>query len=101
LDSGYDESSKFIHNYLIKLLPEIIEKKLFIDPKSHLQEKVQEKLGVTPNYKVINEEGPDHDRVFTVAVMAGAKEIAQGKGSSKQRAEQEAATNALSSWPED
>ncbi len=95
LDQGYETASKFIHTNLIVLLPEIIEKKLYIDPKSHLQEKVQEKMGVTPDYKVISDEGPDHDKTFTVGVYAHNKLIAQGKGSSKQRAEQVAATNAL------
>lgn len=95
LDKGYNEASKFIHTFLITLLPEIIEKRLFIDPKSHLQERIQESMSVTPSYKVIKEVGPDHDRTFTVAVAAGTKEIAIGTGSSKQRAEQNAAAEAL------
>ncbi|MBI4947957.1 ribonuclease III [Candidatus Berkelbacteria bacterium] len=98
LDQKYDAASKFIHRFLIVLLPEIIEKKLYIDPKSHLQEISQEKLGVTPEYRVISHSGPDHNKLFVVGVFARERELAQGQGSSKQRAEQDAATNALSNW---
>lgn len=100
LDKGYDTASKFIHEHIISLLPEIIEKKLYIDPKSHLQELSQEALSVTPEYKVIKDEGPDHNKVFTVGVYARGRLIAEGAGSSKQRAEQVAADNALSCWQE-
>ncbi len=95
LDQGYESAEKFINTHLISLLSEIIEKKLYIDPKSHLQEKVQEKMSVTPEYRVISDEGPDHDKTFTVGVYAHGKLIAQGNGSSKQRAEQVAASAAL------
>lgn len=98
LDKGYDISSTFITANVISLLPEIIEKRLYVDPKSDLQEKCQEKLSATPEYRVMADEGPDHDKTFTVGVYAHNKLIGQGKGSSKQRAEQEAAANALTSW---
>jgi ribonuclease-3 len=98
LDQGYKAADDFIKNHLIKLLPEIIEKKLYIDPKSHLQELSQEFLNATPEYKVIKDEGPDHNKIFTVGVYAKSKLIAKGQGSSKQRAEQEAASNALEAW---
>lgn len=98
LDKGYDVAAGFITTYIISLLPEIIEKRLYVDPKSHLQEKCQEKMGATPEYRVLSDEGPDHDKTFTVGVYAHGKLIGQGKGSSKQRAEQEAATDALSAW---
>ena len=98
LDSGYEQASKFIHKNIIVLLPEIIEKRLYIDPKSDLQEKCQERLNATPEYRVLKDSGPDHDKIFTVGVYANGKFIAEGSGSSKQRAEQVAATNALSAW---
>jgi len=99
LDRGYDVSSTFISQHLISLLPEIIEKKLYIDPKSHLQELAQESVGVTPDYRVIQEHGPDHSKMFTVGVFAKNREIARGDGSSKQRAEQVAAAAAVANWP--
>lgn len=98
LDMGYDKASDFIHKYLICLLPEIIEKRLYIDPKSRLQEVSQEDLGATPEYRVLSEQGPDHQKEFVVGVYAAGRLMAQGTGSSKQRAEQTAATEALENW---
>ncbi len=98
LDAGYDVAERFIDRHLISLLPEIIEKKLYIDPKSKLQELCQESLSATPEYKVISEKGPDHQKEFIVGVYAAGKLIAEGTGSSKQRAEQNAATIALNAW---
>jgi ribonuclease-3 len=100
LDQGYKAASDFIHKYLIILLPEIIEKKLYIDAKSRLQELSQEVLGHTPDYKVTDEKGPDHDKIFTVTVVVGKKPIAEGTGASKQKAEQDAAANAIERWEE-
>lgn len=98
LDLGYEKASEFIHTHLISLLAEIIEKKLYIDPKSRLQEVSQEDLGTTPDYRVVSEEGPDHQKQFVVGVYAGSRLLARGTGSSKQRAEQSAATQALNDW---
>ena len=95
LDLGYDSAAKFIHQHLITLLPEIIEKKLYIDPKSRLQELTQEKLNATPEYRVTGEEGPDHTKEFTVGVYINKKQLAQGSGSSKQKAETSAAVEAI------
>ena len=98
LDKGYEVAEKFIHNNVIVLLPEIIEKKLYVDPKSHLQEVCQEKRGATPEYRVLSEQGPDHSKVFRVGVYAKNDKIGEGNGSSKQKAESDAAKNALDNW---
>lgn len=98
LDLGYEAAAKFIHKHLIALLPEIIEKKLYIDPKSRLQEVCQEDLNSTPEYRVLSEEGPDHQKQFRIGVYASGKLIAEGSGTSKQRAEQDAAAQALADW---
>lgn len=96
LDQGYDACKNFIEKELIKRkLPEIIEKKLYKDPKSLLQEKSQEILSITPTYSVIEEEGPDHQKNFVVGVYFGENLIAQGKGSSKHEAELKSAEEAL------
>lgn len=95
LDKGYEKASNFIHKFLIVKLGTILEQKLHIDPKSQLQEVLQTTKGITPSYEVLKEEGPDHNKIFTSAVYAGTKELAQGDGLSKQRAEVEAARNAL------
>ncbi|HUD20445.1 MAG TPA: putative dsRNA-binding protein, partial [Candidatus Saccharimonadales bacterium] len=98
LDKGYNVAAKFISQHLISLLPEIIEKRLYIDSKSHLQEISQEKLNATPEYRVLDEKGPDHDKVFTVGVYARGELIGKGTGSSKQKAESSAAKDALDHW---
>lgn len=98
MDKGYDEAKKFITNNLITLLSEIIEKKLYIDPKSRFQELAQQRESITPRYEVLSEKGPDHNRIFTVGVFVGEKMIGQGEGASKQLAQQEAAQNALKSY---
>lgn len=95
LDQGYEVCQSFIKKFLIKELPEILEKKLFKDPKSRFQEEAQERVGITPTYKVLEEWGPDHAKYFLVGVFLKEELIAKGKGSSKQEAEQEAAENAL------
>lgn len=97
LDQGYDAAKDFIHRHLVGHLPEIIAGKLDRDPKSELQEKAQDKYGVTPRYEVVDSEGPDHAKTFTVGVSVDGKRLGEGTGSSKQQAEQSAARAALSS----
>lgn len=98
LDKGYQAAVEFISTHLIALLPEIIEKKLYVDPKSQLQEVCQEEMGATPDYRVLSESGPDHSKTFKVGVYARSMLLSEGEGSSKQRAEQVAAANALLAW---
>jgi len=95
LDSGLVAPEKFIKKYIIKDLENIISQGLYRDAKSALQEIIQEREGTTPVYKIISETGPDHNKIFVSAVMAGERELARGEGSSKQAAEQEAARHAL------
>lgn len=100
LDQGVEAASKFVHAHIIPLLADIIERKLFKDSKSQLQELTQEVYGVTPFYEVVKETGPDHSKTFEVAVFVKDKKFAQGSGNSKQTAEQEAARTALEKWDE-
>ena len=95
LDQGYAPAEKFIANVLHVRTNEIIQKKLWRDSKSLVQEKAQEFLGTTPSYKVIKESGPDHDKHFIMGIYFGAEKIAEGKGHSKQESEQSAARAAL------
>ena len=95
LDQGYDAAKYFIAKNLFHLIDKIVEEKTWIDAKSKFQEKAQEKESTTPAYKTIKEDGPDHDKHFTVAVYLNKDKVAVGEGKSKQEAEQAAARNAL------
>ncbi len=95
IDSGWDEAKKFVHNHVLSTLPEILEKKLYIDPKSRFQESAQAETSITPSYKVLEETGPDHNKVFRVGAYLGKELVAEGKGTSKQEAQIAAAANAL------
>ncbi len=95
LDQGYEACVTFVTNSLIPRLPEIIKKKLWKDAKSLVQEEAQERLNITPSYKVVAETGPDHDKWFMIGIYFGDKKIAEGKGRSKQEGEQSAARAAL------
>ncbi|HLC45187.1 MAG: ribonuclease III [Candidatus Doudnabacteria bacterium RIFCSPHIGHO2_01_FULL_50_11] len=95
LDGGYDRTHEFIKRHVLTKLPEVIATKSYIDPKSHLQELVQEKSGITPAYQVLSEVGPDHNKVFTMGVYIGSQKVGEGTGPSKQEAEVTAAEAAL------
>lgn len=95
LDGGYDKAKDFLHRFVINNLDTIIKEKLYIDPKSRLQEISQENFKTTPTYKILSEDGPDHNKTFECAVYLGPKELARGTGKSKSLAEQEAARMAL------
>lgn len=95
LDQGYEVAKEFITKNIISTLPQILETGSWRDPKSYLQEVAQEKDGHTPVYKVLSEDGPDHDKVFTLGVFIGSQLRGSGSGSSKQSAQQKAAEEAL------
>lgn len=98
LDQGYDAAATFITETLLVTFDEILKTGSWQDPKSRLQELVQSTEGFTPVYKVISEEGPDHDKVFTVGVYVNGKLKGQGTGPSKQNGQVSAAQEALKSY---
>ncbi|MEN9614186.1 MAG: hypothetical protein RLZZ347_493 [Candidatus Parcubacteria bacterium] len=95
LDQGYETAKVFLKKHLFPLIDEVVAKKLWMDAKSHFQEKAQDKTGQTPSYKTLKEVGPDHDKHFTVGVFIGTEQVGVGEGLSKQEAEQVAAGDAL------
>lgn len=95
LDQGLKTCEDAVRKLILPKLPEIIEKKLFQDYKSRLQEEAQERASVTPTYDVLREWGPDHAKRFLVGAYLGRELAGKGEGSSKQEAESEAAKNAL------
>jgi ribonuclease-3 len=98
LDKGYEKAEKFIADNILVKLDQILAEDSWRDPKSHLQEIIQREEGVTPSYRVVSEEGPDHDKVFTLGVYVGDKLISKGTGPSKQAAQQEAAGKAITTY---
>jgi len=92
---GYEAAQVFLEKRLFPKIDEIVQKGLWQDSKSSLQENAQETEGVTPSYKVMREWGPDHDKHFTVGVYIKERLVAEGEGKSKQEAEQAAAHKAL------
>lgn len=100
LDQGIRSVKKFIKKFILAKLDYILSHQLYIDPKSRFQERAQEELGITPYYKVLNEIGPDHAKIFEVGLYIGDDLIAKGKGSSKQEAQIEAAKKGIvkKSW---
>jgi len=95
LDQGYVVARDFIKQFLIVKLPYILEHELYLDPKSKFQEIAQEKYGITPSYKVLEEVGPDHAKRFKVGIYLEKELVATGEGGSKQEAQVEAAAAAL------
>jgi ribonuclease-3 len=98
LDQGYETAKEFIDTTLIITFDNILKTGSWMDPKSHLQEMAQSKEGFTPVYKVIEEDGPDHDKIFVVGVFVGENLRGKGTGPSKQAAQQQAAQDALKNY---
>ncbi len=95
LDRGYDAAKHFIHESLLVTFNGILESGSWMDAKSHLQEESQSRENTTPVYKVLSEDGPDHEKVFTVGVFIGNELRGKGSGPSKQAGQQQAAEEAL------
>jgi len=95
LDQGFAVIKQFVEKFVMSHLAEVLKTKSYKDAKSELQELVQEKMKTTPTYRVMEESGPAHKRIFKMGVYFGEKFIADGEGQSKQEAELEAAKNAL------
>ncbi len=98
LDQGYDVAREFIAKWILVKIDRILEDGSWRDPKSYLQELAQHADGATPVYKVLDEEGPDHDKTFTVGVYVAGQLKAQGTGHSKQEAEGKAAAEAVKDY---
>jgi ribonuclease III len=95
LDLGIETCRNYLSTYLFPYAQELVDNKAYIDYKSHLQELVQEHTKESPVYRVVKSEGPDHDKTFWMEVISEKQILGQGKGKSKQEAEQAAALDAL------
>ncbi|MFZ2202555.1 MAG: ribonuclease III [Microgenomates group bacterium] len=94
-DGGLEKASDFIYRFIVPQAQIILTKKELKDAKSLYQEKIQSQGLFSPQYKVISQAGPDHNKTFEVAVFVDNQETGRGKGKSKQEAEQLAAQKAL------
>ncbi len=95
LDQGYGAARIFVEKTLLPEISDMIKYATYKDSKSNLQERAQEEMSVTPIYKIINESGPDHNKVFVSGVFLDNVLIAEGRGNSKHEAETNAAKEAL------
>ena len=98
LDQGYEPAKAFIEKSLLVTFQNILKTGTWVDPKSQLQELAQSKDGFTPEYRVLEEEGPDHDKTFKVGVFINGQLRGSGTGPSKQIGQQKAAEEALESY---
>lgn len=96
LDGGYPVVEKFLNKFLDKNIQTLSKKNIYKDAKSLFQEIAQSRRGVTPKYLLISQSGPDHQKIFKIGVYLDNKLIASGEGNSKQKAEEDAATQAIS-----
>lgn len=95
LDLGIKETEKFVRQTLLPFFASEVKKGAPRDPKSRLQELVQNKLHASPKYRILSTTGPDHAKKFSVGVFVQEREIGRGSGTSKQQAEEKAAKVAL------
>ena len=95
LDQDFKKIKSFVEKFVMRNLEGVLKSGSYKDAKSELQEIVQERLKITPTYRVLGESGPAHQRLFKMGVYFGEKLIADGEGAAKQDAELEAARSAL------
>ncbi len=98
LDQGYAAAREFIAKHILSKIDGILEDESWRDPKSYLQELAQKNDGITPMYRTLKEEGPDHDKQFTVGVYVDGRLKGTGVGHSKQEAQTEAAKEGVKSY---
>jgi len=95
LDLGLETAKSFILKNVVSKLDDILRNQSYLDPKSHFQEKAQEMRGITPHYQILDEEGPDHAKIFTVGLYLDEELVSTGQGSSKQEAQVDAAAKGV------
>jgi len=98
LDQGYGRAAQFVQDNILVKMKKILASGSWRDPKSHLQELAQRAESLTPVYKVLKEDGPDHDKVFTLGVFVGNRLKGSGTGHSKQEAQTIAAAEAIKKY---
>jgi len=95
LDGGFKVARAFIMNFVFKDFKTQIQNNILIDYKSKLQELTQARYQKTPDYRIVREEGPDHEKIFSAEVYVEGKKVGFGKGQNKKEAQQNAAQKAI------
>ena len=95
LDQGFKTAREFIYNHILVKIDDVIERETWRDPKSYFQELAQHFDGVAPEYHTLREDGPDHDKTFTVAAYVNGESVATASGHSKQEAQVACAEQAI------
>ena len=98
LDQGYEVAREFIAKHILSKIDTVLDEGLWRDPKSYVQELAQKIDGVTPVYRTLREEGPDHDKKFTVGIYVGDNLKGTGVGHSKQEAQTAAAREGVKKY---
>ena len=98
LDQGYEKAREFIDKHILVKIDTVLEEGTWRDPKSYVQELSQKYDGVTPIYKTMKEEGPDHDKTFTVGLYVNGKLKGIGTGHYKQEAQTNAAREGVKKY---
>ena len=98
LDQGYEAAREFIAKHILSKIDTVLDEGLWRDPKSYVQELAQKIDGVTPVYRTLREEGPDHDKKFTVGIYVGDNLKGTGAGHSKQEAQTAAAREGVKKY---
>ena len=98
LDQGFKTARKFIYDHILVKIDDVISEETWRDPKSYFQELAQRFDGVPPQYRTLREEGPDHDKTFTVAAYVGGEVMATASGHSKQEAQVICARTAIKKY---
>lgn len=93
IDGGLQSCKDYVFRFILTG-----EDGLYTDCKSRVQEMIQAELSAKPEYILVSETGPDHNREYTMALMVEGREIARGIGTSKKDAEQSAAAKAIDVW---
>lgn len=101
LDQGYEAAKAFIYKHILGKIDTILAEGSWRDPKSYIQELAQKSEGITPTYHTLKEEGPDHDKSFTVGVYVGDELKGVGTGHSKQEAQTNAARAGVKKYTAD
>ena len=100
LDQGYEKAREFIDKHILVKIDSILEEGSWRDPKSYVQELAKRTDGITPVYQTLKEDGPDHDKTFTVGIYVGGKLLGTGSGHSKQEAQTNAAREGVRKYKE-